>query len=256
MRHKYSIILATYNAGPFLQRALDSLSSVTYDNFEIIIIDGGSHDDTISIIENNQHKLSFWISEPDRGIYDAWNKGVAKATGHWIMFLGADDTLLPDALSNYNDFLSEYPSDNIQYVSSRMQMIDDHGRNIRIKGWKWEWPKFLDETTVAHPGSLHSRQFFDEYGLFDISYRSSGDFELLIRPKDKLRTLFMDKVTVIMQEGGISDGLIGIREHCKAAIVSGGYSPFLAYKNAAWVYLKFNGKKLLRTAGINAYLKS
>lgn len=252
---KISIIIATYNAELFLQRALDSISIQKGCEFEVIVVDGGSRDGTIQIIVENQKLISNWISEKDDGIYDAWNKGVKMSTGDWIMFLGADDQLLPDALHSYKGFLESKDHTGILYVSSRMKIIDSRGNTIRIKGWPWEWPYFLKEMTVAHPGSLHSRQLFNDYGLFNSNYKSSGDFELLIRPKEKLSALFLDRITVCMQEGGISDSITGIKEHCKAAIHTGGYSPIFAYSNAVWVYIKHKAKLFLRRFGINAYLK-
>jgi len=253
---KYSVIIATYNAGKHLTGAIESVLSNSSESGELIIIDGGSKDNTVDIIHKYKKSISYWVSEPDNGIYDAWNKGIKKATGDWIMFIGADDRLLPNSIKSYSSFLNVHPDkDSLLYISSRMQMVDQHGKPIRVKGWSWEWPKFLKETTVAHPGSLHSKKLFERYGLFDTNYRSAGDFELLIRPKDQLKAAFMDEVTVVMQEGGISDGTIGIKEHCKAAIKTGGYSPFLAYKNAIWVFLKFKIRTTLRKYGINAYLK-
>lgn len=252
---KFSIIIATYNAENFLDRAITSLIS-SLAGHELIIIDGGSKDSTLDIIKRYQNDIAYWISEADKGIYDAWNKGVQKATGDWIMFLGADDRLLAGALDSYQTFIKNHPQkDELLYVSSRMRMVDQQNNPIRVKGWPWEWPKFLKEMTVAHPGSLHSKKLFEKYGPFDASFRSAGDFELLLRPKDKLPAAFMNEITVEMQEGGISDGLVGIKEHCIAAIKTGGVPPTQAYFHAGWVYAKYNGKKLLRNFGINAYLK-
>lgn len=252
----YSIIIATFNAGQFLENALESLISIEHDSYELIVIDGGSNDSTVEIIKKYEKHISYWISEKDRGIYDAWNKGITQAKGDWILFLGADDTLLPKSLKDYDTFLSTRSDANdLEYVSSRMSMVDLDGNKIRVKGWAWEWPKFLKETTVAHPGSLHSQRLFKKYGLFNPNYRSAGDFELLVRAKSELKFAFLNKITVVMQEGGISDGVIGIKEHCQAAIATGGYNPILAYNNALWVYTKYTIRKTLRKVGINAYLK-
>jgi len=257
LKYRFSIIIATYNADSYIRRALTRVIENVKDiPCELIIIDGGSTDSTVEIIKEFSNYIHYWISEPDRGIYDAWNKGVRQATADWIMFLGADDQLLSGALNKYSLFIdSQKNLEDLLFISSRMQMIDFDNKPIRIKGWAWEWPKFLKETTIAHPGSLHSKKLFEKYGLFDTNYRSAGDFELLIRPKDQLNAAFMNEVTVIMQEGGISDGVIGIKEHCEAAIKTGGYSPLLAYQNAMWVYFKFKIRTTLRKYGINAYLK-
>ena len=256
MSVKFSIITAVFNAENLLGELLESILSQTFNDYEIILIDGDSKDNTVQVIKKYENNVAYWVSEPDKGIYDAWNKGVMQATGEWIMFLGADDKLLPDALESYAGFLDQYEGqDKPLYISSRMEILDLNKKLIRVKGWPWEWPFFLKEMTVAHPGSIHSRRLFDTYGLFDISYRSSGDYELLLRPRQMLRGAFLNKITVKMQEGGMSDSALGIEEHCRAAIHTGGCSPIAAYSNALWVYAKFKGKKMFRRMGINAYLK-
>src|SRR6266436_7822019 len=104
--NKISIVMATYNAGKYLESALQSIIQQNYPCLEIIMIDGKSQDNTLSIINKYQKNISFWKSEPDEGIYDAWNKGVAISTGEWIMFLGSDDVLLPDSLISYSNFIN------------------------------------------------------------------------------------------------------------------------------------------------------
>ena len=141
---KYSIIIATYNAEKYLERALTSVVEGTSGDYELILIDGGSKDSTLEIIQRFKKYISYSLSERDKGIYDAWNKGIKKATGDWIMFLGADDRLLPGAIDKYEAFINQHPDkENLLYVSSRMQMVDENNNPIRVKGWSWEWPKFL-----------------------------------------------------------------------------------------------------------------
>jgi glycosyltransferase involved in cell wall biosynthesis len=256
MKMKISIIVATYNAASYLERLIDSIRIQNVDNLEFIIIDAGSRDGTVELIEKHSEKISYWISESDSGIYDAWNKGVKASSGDWIMFLGADDQLLPGALEKYLAFMAKLPNiDKLDYISSRMKMIDLQGHFIRLKGWAWEWPLFLKDMTVAHPGSLHSKKLFDQYGIFDISYKITGDYELLLRPREKLKAAFFDDVTVLMQEGGASDSLKAIREHERAAVNTGGASAISARLNVCKINLKFRAKALLRKIGLNVYLK-
>lgn len=256
MNSKISIVTAVYNGGRFLERFFKSIEQQINDSFELIIIDGGSSDNSIQIIRQNSHLINYWVSEPDKGIYDAWNKGVEKAKGQWIMFLGSDDLLLEDGIDSYVQFMSNQQSlDDIDYISSKVQMIDFEGRPIRVKGWPWEWPGFLKEMTVAHPGSLHSKRLFDKYGLFDTNYKITGDYELLLRPRSALKSLYMEKVTVLMSEGGASDSIASIREQTRASVATGGASAFEANLNFWIIYLKFTVKKFLRRFGLNLYLK-
>jgi glycosyltransferase involved in cell wall biosynthesis len=256
MRKKISIITAVYNGEKLLPNLIDSIRQQTCcDTFEFIIIDGGSKDQTVDLIKQNKDIVDYWISEKDEGIYDAWNKGLKAATGAWIMFLGCDDLLMPDAIENYTKFLSGISKDT-EFISSKVQMIDERGNFVRVKGWKWEWPKLLKEMTVAHPGALHSKKLFDVYGNFDKNFKIVGDYEFLLRAKNNLNADFMNKVTVLMREGGVSDSLHAVKEHCLASTGTGGYSKIRAYSNAAVVASKFILKKTLRHVGMNVYLKT
>lgn len=251
-----SIIVATYNAGKYLQNCIDSIILQKDEKTELLIIDGGSKDNTIEIIKNNHQHITYWVSEPDKGIYDAWNKGIDRATGNWIMFLGADDKLVLDAIKCYTDFMDQNNvNGNIDFISSRVQMIDKNGNPVRIKGWSFEWPLFLKEMTVAHPGALHSKILFQLYGKFDIQYKIVGDYEFLLRPGVLLKTLFLNKVTAFMSEGGVSDSTSAIREYYKAVTITGEYPKHKALKNSIVVFLKFKIKNIARKLGLNLYLR-
>jgi len=252
--NKISIITATYNAESCLQELINSLFTQGNADFEFIIVDGGSTDSTIDIIRNNNSAIDNWISEPDKGIYDAWNKGVALATGNWIMFLGADDMLMPGALEKYYSFLASQP-DDLLFLSSRRQMLDVKGNLIRTTGYTWSWPLFQKFMTVSHPGALHSDKLFDQYGMYDVSYKISGDYELLLRPRNQLKAAFMDEVTVKMSEGGASDSIAAVGEYYRATTTAGGYSKIKAGTSATITILKFIIKKGLRKIGLNVYLQ-
>ncbi|RZL69654.1 MAG: glycosyltransferase, partial [Pedobacter sp.] len=253
--NKISIVTATYNADKFLSNLIESIKVQGDVQFEFIIIDGGSKDKTISIIKQNEEVITKWISEKDNGIYDAWNKGIALATGNWIMFLGADDMLLPQALAKYYKFINEHDTNNLELISSKKQMIDTNGKLIRTTGFRWEWPLFLKYMTIAHPGALHSTRLFKKYGIFDIKYKICGDYELLLRAKDKLVTAFFDEVTVKMSEGGASDSIKAINEYYRVTTTTGGLSKFKGSGFWLLTLTKYITKKFLRKLGVNAYLK-
>jgi glycosyltransferase involved in cell wall biosynthesis len=252
---RFSIITATFNAESCLETLISSVKAQKNENVEFIIVDGGSRDDTLNIIERNKDCIDHWKSEPDEGIYDAWNKGLSLATGDWIMFLGADDELLPGALPLYENFLLKPGMSNKEIISSKVKMIDKDGKYIRTKGWEWSWPSFLNEMTIAHPGALHSKSFFQKYGVFDTNYKITGDYEMLLRPQKFLKAAFMDETTVSMSEGGTSDSIAAMYEHSNATIKTGGRSPLKSFLNLYVVWLKFTVKKFARTAGLNVYLK-
>ncbi|NJL11154.1 MAG: glycosyltransferase [Calothrix sp. SM1_7_51] len=95
-----TIITVTYNAGEYLEQTIQSVISQTYDNLEYIILDGGSTDSTIDIIKKYENSIAYWCSEPDKGIYDAMNKGIAISRGDIIGLINAGDTYLPNILES------------------------------------------------------------------------------------------------------------------------------------------------------------
>lgn len=218
-----SIIVAVLNDKATLQQSIDSVAQQTYPNKELIIIDGGSRDGTVEVLKANREKITRWISEPDRGIYDAWNKGVKLAGGDWIGFLGAGDFYAPDALQSYADFIGTFSRDDLpEYVSSRVNLVSA-GRVMRTIGRPWEWRKFCRFMTVAHVGSLHHKLLFERYGLYDTTYRICGDYELLLRPKEGLRAAFMDKITATMELDGVSNrNPLVFEETLRAKVGTGG----------------------------------
>lgn len=207
MSHKInliSIITATYNAESCLENLIKSIIYQKTSEVELIIIDGGSNDRTIEIVKKYESNISYWISEPDQGIYDAWNKGVKAAQGEFIMFLGADDMLLPGALNAYLSFLDKKGS-NFDIISSKLDYVNDRGVHIRFVGEPWNWNKFkLNRMSFAHPGMLHNSRMLIKYGPFDNSFKICGDFEFLIRTHGNIVTGYIDFVTIKMQQGGIS----------------------------------------------------
>ncbi len=200
-----SIITATYNAGSYIEDCILSILSQKYENFEYIVIDGGSTDNTTDIITHYQDRLTYWISEPDEGIYDAWNKGLLIARGDWISFVGADDILEPDALNTYMTHILQHPmQSDLEFVSSRIELVNENLTHISTVGAPWQWDRFKKEMITWHVGCFHAKHLFEDYGNFDKSYKICGDYELLLRPKEKLITSYIHRQTVKMRMGGVS----------------------------------------------------
>jgi len=212
MNYKISIIIATYNAEKYLQICLDSIIQQKYENVELLIIDGGSIDNTIDILKSNQPHINYWISEKDNGVYDAWNKGILVAKGDWIMFLGADDILLPKALDTYLQFIQQ-EGKQFDIISSKLDFVSEKGLHLRFVGEPWNWDKFkMSRMSFAHPGLLHNSELFKTYGLFDTSFNICSDSELLLRTQGNINAGFIDFITVKMQSGGISHSVKAIVE--------------------------------------------
>lgn len=209
-----SIIIATWNASKTIERCIDSIVPQLTDEVELIIIDGGSTDNTNEII-STYDKVTYTISEKDRGIYDAWNKGIRVATGKWVAFVGADDILLPNSLKQYFEIISNtFNIDSYDYICAQNEYIDKKGKLIKTIGDEPKWAVFRKRMNVAHVASLHNKSnLFESIGFFDIErYHICADYELLLRKKDRLKSLFIQNHIAQMEVGGMSFSINAIIE--------------------------------------------
>jgi glycosyltransferase involved in cell wall biosynthesis len=216
-----SIIIAAFNCQRTLQQCIDSIVGQTFQNFEIIIIDGGSTDGTLQVLKFNSPSIGYWISEADRGVYHAWNKALKNATGEWICFLGADDYLWGEnVLGRISTLLCQVPL-NIDLVYGQVMLLTTAGKPIYPTGQAWEdtGAQLKQMMCIPHPGSMHRRSFFEDHGMFDETYRIAGDYEMFLRAfaGNESQALFIpDFVTVGMRHGGLSsnphNSLVALRE--------------------------------------------
>ena len=240
-----SIVIAVYNASSYLEGAIHSILEQEYKNYELIIIDGGSTDGTLDIINRYKDYIKYTVSEKDEGIYDAWNKGISVASGDWITFIGADDLLYPNAFKDYINFISQHSNrENLEFVSSKIELVNSALNVLDTVGEAWVWTLFKEKMITWHVGTFHSKRLFSKYGLFDITYKVSGDYELLLRPKEALITAYLPKVTVRMRDGGVSARLLykAIDETYRAKINNGLIAPligpFLILNNKLKLFIK------------------
>lgn len=202
-----TVIVAVFNGAATLQQCIDSFARQTYANKELIVIDGGSSDGTVGLLSENRKLLSYWVSEPDKGIYNAWNKALEQAHGEWICFLGADDFFADEnVLSKMAPHLIRaYPRSRIVY--GQTAIVNDAGRELYTVGEPWEKMRrrFLSVMCVPHPGAMHHRSLFADLGRFDESFRIAGDYEFLLRELIQASALFVPDVAVVaMRQGGVS----------------------------------------------------
>jgi glycosyltransferase involved in cell wall biosynthesis len=197
-----SIIIAVYNGSATLQRCLDSIACQTHNSFELIVMDGGSTDGTLGILEDNAHIISLWRSERDRGIYHAWNKALDVARGEWVLFLGADDRLAgPMVLGNVAQLLEASKQHSLVYG----KIVFEGGKmDGLVLGKEWSWKKFRRQMSIPHTGAFHHRQLFKELGNFKEDFPIAGDYELLLRARDGLNPRFIDYGVTIMAADGTS----------------------------------------------------
>jgi len=221
-----TVITSVFNARHHIAGCIESVMRQDYPNIEHIVIDGGSTDGTVDVLRGFDGSIAFWRSAPDKGIYDAWNKGLAEARGEWICFIGADDELLPGAVTAYMQLARSNPQ--AEFLCSRIQWVNPSGYR-RIRGKAWRWPEFARWMSVSHPGSMHRRSLYNRLGTYDLSFGSAADYELLLRARQTLHAAYMPQITAVMRAGGVSDGLAALADAARAQTASGGRSPLLAH---------------------------
>jgi len=197
MSLSFSIITVTYNASKVLDKTILSVISQTHNNIEYILIDGGSKDGTQDIIKRHETQISYWASEPDKGLYDAMNKGLRAATGDYVCFLNAGDVFknehsvaeiakvakkntMPDIIYGETDLIDEYGS----VFAERRLRAPEH----------LTWRSFKMGMLVCHQAFIVKRNIAPEY---DLQYRFSADFDWCIRCMKRATTIVNSKIRMI-----------------------------------------------------------
>lgn len=194
---RFSIITVTFNAEKVIEETIQSVITQTYKNYEYIIIDGASKDNTLSVIDKYKDMISNVVSEPDKGLYDAMNKGIASATGDYLCFLNAGDSFHEDntlqlMVHSIND--NELP--DILYGETAIVNKDGHFLHMRRLQTpeKLTWKSFKQGMLVCHQAFFAKRSLAEP---FDLSYRFSADFDWCIRVMKKAKTLHNTHIIVI-----------------------------------------------------------
>ena len=170
-----TVVTICLNAVQTVQRTIDSVVTQDYDKFEYIVVDGGSTDGTTDVIVRNASKITRWISEPDRGISDAFNKAINMSSGEYHIVVNAGDTLCPGALSS----LARATGSGIVCVSGRSEVV--HSDGVRARIYRAEPERLVWRMSVPHGGSLVSTPAWREVGGFDLQRAIAMDHDLLLR---------------------------------------------------------------------------
>lgn len=197
-----SIVTIVYNDLKGLRKTFESVISQTYENIEYIIIDGGSGDGSKTFIEENQHRLKLWVSEPDKGIADAFNKGVHASKGDWIVFLNAADYFQnKEVVKKMIPYLEKNRDADI--VFGKITEVDENGKTGKSFGKPFSRKSFEREMTVTHPACFHNQTFFKQNGWFSLDFKIAMDYEIFLRKKD-LKAVFANEKVTFMEKGGVS----------------------------------------------------
>ena len=255
-----TIITATYNAAKDLVWTLQSIRSQIYPNIQWIIIDGASTDGTVDIIKNNEDIIDYWISEPDTGIYNAWNKALPYIKGEWVQFLGAGDELsdnfLYQEIKNNLVFSNSHQADfvygKVQIISPKNRIIlEEIGKSWDLLQHNWQgyWPGLPSYSGIFHRASL-----FKTGITFDERYQICSDAKLLLQNINNHNVFFEDKAITRMPLGGISTDmsrilqirkeLLSICNDLKIKKKTLEYAFFSSKDLLKWLFLKLLGKCL------------
>lgn len=224
---KISIITVCYNSSNTIEKTILSVANQTYHDIEYIIVDGSSSDGTLEILKKYNNLVTIWISEPDKGLYDAMNKGIIMATGDLVGILNSDDTFKSNTVL---EELAQFHSSNI-IDASIGDIIQHNDKNeiIRLyssKNWKPE--KLSIGFMPPHPSIFFKRDLFDKYGLYNLSFKIGADYELITRFffKNGISWKYSGITTTSMLVGGVS---------------SSGYSSYKLITKEIKKALKMNG---------------
>lgn len=196
-----SIIIATYNSSPVIQTALDSLLDMTYTDWECIIVDGKSKDTTTKVLDEYVSKDSRfrYISEPDRGIYDALNKGIKLSRGEWIYILGSDDKVCKNSFSNIMRYADDYD------VICGNIIFSNNGIEEKIKASS-DVSILKKMMIYSHQAIICRKTIFMEIGDFDLRYKISADYDFILRAYLKsYKFKYLDEYVAVFNTTGASN---------------------------------------------------
>lgn len=239
-----SIITATYNSAETINDTIKSVLCQTNKDFEYIIVDGGSTDETIDIVKSYESEFSGrlkWVSEKDKGIYDAMNKGIKMASGDIIGILNSDDYYTSDDI--LQTIADAFKCQNVDAIYGDIHFIKDGvpDKCVRYYSSRLFSPFWLRFGFVpAHPSFYCKRDVFDKSGLYRLDYKIGSDYEMMVRlfRKHKISSRYVPKDFVTMRTGGASNSnlqsrLTLIKEDVKACRDNG------IYTNELFICLKF-----------------
>lgn len=209
---KVSIITVSYNSAKTIRDTIESVLKQSYTDIEYIIVDGNSKDETIDIVTSYGDKVTKVLSEPDKGIYDAMNKGIALATGDIIGILNSDDFY--ETNNAIEDVVAHFKVNiETQVVFGDVVFVEPSNLNKVVRYYsskKFKAAKLRFGWMPPHPATFVKKSVYDQYGLYKLGYKIAADYEMFVRllMVAKVKFTRIDKVIVRMRSGGAStDGI-------------------------------------------------
>lgn len=212
MKPLFSIITIAFNSGKTIERTIKSVLNQTFDNYEYIVIDGGSSDGTLDIIKKYETLFNGrmkWKSEPDKGIYDAMNKGISLASGDIIGIVNSDDWLESDAIQNVNEALQQYNYDlnaiycgwiNFHYLNGDIQVLKTSQSLLEKNSSSYTM------AGIRHPAVFIPKRIYEKQGIFDTRMKILADTDLILRLFfNGVKFNYINKTITNMSDGGVSN---------------------------------------------------
>lgn len=202
---KISIITVCYNSASTIEKTILSVCEQTYKNIEYIIVDGNSKDHTVSIIEKHKNNIFKWISEPDKGLYDAMNKGITMATGDLIGILNSDDVF--NSTTIIEEIVDFHKINDIDASVGNIIQHKEDGKIVRLYSSKyWNPQKLKVGFMPPHPSIFFKKELFNKFGNYDLGFKIGADYELITRffLKNDISWKYSGITTTAMLVGGLS----------------------------------------------------
>ncbi|MFZ2407778.1 MAG: glycosyltransferase family 2 protein [Methylobacter sp.] len=203
-----TVITVVFNGAETIRDTIESVIMQGYENIEHIIVDGGSSDATVDILRQYDHIIDYWVSEKDRGIYDAMNKGISLCSGEYVGMLNSDDMFAGE--NAVQDIADRFGAAKVDAVFSCLNIVDPNNLEKILR--KYRVAKLSSAllrigVMPPHPTFYCKRSCYEEGGMYKTDYKIAADFEMLVRllVRQKISWSFIDKVTVTMRSGGLSN---------------------------------------------------
>ncbi|MDA9312916.1 glycosyltransferase [Vicingaceae bacterium] len=205
---KVSIITVCYNSATTIEDTIQSVLGQTYDAIEYIIIDGASSDETLQIMDKYKNDISVLVSEKDKGMYDAINKGIQLSTGDIIGILNSDDFYIDNSV--ISEVVQQMQREKADSLYSDLYYVATEDTNKVVRNWvsgKYNRQKFLCGWMPPHPTFFVKRKAYEKYGNFNLDLKSAADYELMLRflHKNNISTCYLPRPLVRMRVGGMSN---------------------------------------------------
>lgn len=201
---KITVVTVCYNAVKELEKTMLSVLNQTYPNIEYVVIDGASNDGTVDVIKKYADRLSYWVSEPDKGIYDAMNKGIQHATGEWINFLNAGDEY---SFSTILETMSTYIEEDARILRGNILRVYPKAK-VKSVGVTKQNPGLIDmfNNTFHHQACLIQTSLFHEIGLYSTEYKLVSDWKFFFDcvVLNKVKTKYVDLTVALFDMTGAS----------------------------------------------------